>query len=112
MQALDSTFAALADPTRRAILARLADGEACVNDFVGAFGLTQPGITKHVQTLERAGLVVRRKDRQRRPIRLRPEALTEAANWIDFYRRFFDGTLDRLEAHLKSAPPNAEESPR
>ncbi len=104
MTPLDTTFAALADPIRRSMLAQLSLGEACVNDFVDRFGLSQPAITKHVQALERAGLVTRRQDRQRRPIRLRGEAMREAAEWIEFYKSFWDDSLDRLEAHLQETP--------
>ncbi len=102
MTHLDTTFAALSDPIRRSMLAQLSLGEACVNDFVDRFGLSQPAITKHVQALERAGLVTRRKERQRRPIRLSGEAMREAAQWLDFYRQFWDESFDRLEAHLQN----------
>ena len=111
MESLDTTFSALSDPTRRAILARLSGGEACVSDFVDTLHLSQPAITKHVQALERAGLVARRRDRQRRPIRLRVEAMREAANWFDFYRRFWDESLDRLAVHLESHERRQKETP-
>jgi len=99
--ALDRTFSALADPTRRAILAKLAEGEACVTDLTAPLKLTQSAVTKHVQALERAGLVARRRDRQRRPLRLAPAPLRAAADWIDFYRRFWVESLDRLDEHLR-----------
>jgi DNA-binding transcriptional ArsR family regulator len=102
MNPLDTTFSALSDPIRRSMLAQLSLGEACVNDFVDRFGLSQPAITKHVQALERAGLVTRRQDRQRRPIRLRGEGIRDAAQWLDFYKKFWDESFDRLEAHLQS----------
>ena len=110
MNLLNATFAALADPIRRSMLAQLSLGEACVNDLVDRFGLSQPAITKHVQALERAGLVTRRQDRQRRPIRLRGEAMREAAEWLEFYKKFWDDSLDRLEAHLQES--QGKETPR
>lgn len=96
--ALDATFAALADPTRRAILARLMQGEASVNDLVVPFHLSQPTITRHIQVLERAGLVERRKHAQFRPCRLNAERLGEAWNWLGGYREHWERSLDRLEA--------------
>ena len=97
---LDRVFAALADPTRRAILARLAAGEATVNELVAPFGLSQPTISKHLKVLERSGLVSRRRDAQFRPVRLNPAPLAEVAEWLGDYRRFWEESLDRLEQHV------------
>jgi DNA-binding transcriptional ArsR family regulator len=99
---LSTTFAALADPTRRAILARLATGEASVNELLAPFDLSQPAISKHLKVLERAGLIARRKSAQRRPCRLQPAALQQAADWIEHYRRFWSDSFDRLEDHLRA----------
>ncbi|WP_133909293.1 ArsR/SmtB family transcription factor [Actinophytocola oryzae] len=94
---LDATFAALADPTRRAILARLARGEASVKELAEPFAMTQPAISKHLKVLERAGLVERGKDAQRRPCRLVAEPMRDAAGWLGDYRRFWTESYDRLE---------------
>jgi DNA-binding transcriptional ArsR family regulator len=104
MPAADLTqlFAALADPTRRAILARLAEGEAPVKELVEPFGLSGPAITKHLKVLERAGLISRSRDGQQRPFRLEPRGLEPAAEWIDQYRAMWEAQLDRLGAYLKS----------
>jgi DNA-binding transcriptional ArsR family regulator len=110
MEYLDLVFSALADPTRRAILARLAEGEATVNELVAPFGLRQPTISKHLKVLERAGLVTRGKDAQRRPVRLRAQPLGEAANWIGGYRQFWESSLDRLDEYVKTLRPE-ENSP-
>jgi DNA-binding transcriptional ArsR family regulator len=99
---LDLTFAALADPTRRAILARLAEGEASVNQLVEPFNLSQPAISKHLKVLERAGLVSRGREAQFRPCRLNAAPLEEATQWLDDYRAFWEGSLDRLEKFVKS----------
>ncbi|MFO1012697.1 MAG: metalloregulator ArsR/SmtB family transcription factor [Caulobacteraceae bacterium] len=100
--ALDKVFSALADPTRRAILARLASGEQTVNDLVAPFGLSQPSISKHLKVLEGAGLVSRGKLAQTRPVRLNAAAMAKASGWLDDYRRFWEGNLDRLEAYAKT----------
>jgi DNA-binding transcriptional ArsR family regulator len=100
-QQLDQVFAALADPTRRAILARLADGEATVSELVAPFRLSQPTISKHLKVLEKAGLVSRGRDAQFRPVRLEAAPLAGAAAWIGDYRRFWDESLDRLDAYVK-----------
>lgn len=100
-QKLDATFAALADPTRRAILARLAAGEASVNELVVPFSLSQPAISKHLQVLERAGLISRSRAAQRRPCRLEPQALKEAAEWIEHYKSFWTASFDRLDDYLR-----------
>ena len=99
---LDATFAALADPTRRAILARLADGEATVNELAEPFDMSQPAISKHLKVLERAGLISRSRDAQRRPRRLEPLPLTEATDWIERYRKIWEANYQRLDALLRS----------
>jgi DNA-binding transcriptional ArsR family regulator len=98
---LDATFAALADPTRRAILARLASGEASVTELAGPFKMTQPAISKHLKVLERAGLISRGRDAQRRPRRLEAKPLAEATVWLERYRRFWEGNYRRLDALLE-----------
>ena len=97
---LDATFAALADPTRRAILARLASGEASVAELADPFSMTQPAISKHLKVLERAGLISRSRDAQRRPRRLEPKPLAAATKWLEDYRRFWEGSFQRLDALL------------
>jgi DNA-binding transcriptional ArsR family regulator len=98
---LDATFAALADPTRRAILARLASGEASVTELAEPFKMTQPAISKHLKVLERAGLISRGRDAQRRPRRLEAKPLAEATVWLERYRRFWEGNYRRLDALLE-----------
>jgi DNA-binding transcriptional ArsR family regulator len=97
---LDATFAALADPTRRAILARLASGEASVAELAEPFAMSQPAISKHLKVLERAGLVSRSRDKQRRPSRLEAKPLAEATVWLENYRRFWEASFQRLDAVL------------
>jgi DNA-binding transcriptional ArsR family regulator len=97
---LDATFAALADPTRRAILARLAGGEASVMELAEPFAMTQPAISKHLKVLERAGLISRGRDAQRRPCRIEARALAEAERWLEDYRRFWEGSFQRLDVLL------------
>ena len=97
---LDATFAALADPTRRAILARLAQGEASVTELAEPFAMTQPAVSKHLKVLERAGLVSRRRDAQRRPCRLEARPLRDATRWLEDYRRFWAQTYQRLDGLL------------
>jgi DNA-binding transcriptional ArsR family regulator len=97
---LDATFAALADPTRRAILARLASGEATVNELAEPFSMSQPAISKHLKVLERAGLISRGRDAQRRPRRLEAQPLAEASAWLERYREFWEGNVQRLDALL------------
>jgi DNA-binding transcriptional ArsR family regulator len=97
---LDATFAALADPTRRAILARLADGEASVGELAEPFAMSQPAISKHLKVLERAGLVARGRDAQRRPRRIEGQPLAEASAWLERYRQFWEGNFQRLDALL------------
>ena len=94
---LDRVFSALADPTRRAILARLSQGEATVNELVQPFALSQPAISKHLKVLEGAGLVARGRNAQFRPVRLDPAPLAEAARWLGDYRKFWDQSFDRLD---------------
>lgn len=109
-QQMDRVFGALADPTRRAILARLADGEATVNELVAPFDLSQPTISKHLKVLEGAGLVSRGRAAQTRPVRLNAKPLAEAARWIGDYRRFWDESLDQLEAYVKDLQAKGEAS--
>src|ERR1035437_9525795 len=97
---LDSTFAALADPTRRAILARLAQGEASVTDLAEPFAMSQPAISKHLKVLERAGLISRGQDAQRRPRRLEARPLRDATQWLENYRQFWEAQFRRLDALL------------
>ncbi len=97
---LDAAFAALADPTRRAILARLASGEASVTELAKPFNLSQPAISKHLRVLERAGLISRGRDAQRRPCRIEPKALAQVTGWLERYRQFWEGTFQRLDALL------------
>jgi DNA-binding transcriptional ArsR family regulator len=98
---LDTTFAALADPTRRAILARLASGEASVTELAEPFEMTLPAISKHLKVLERAGLISRGRVAQSRPCRLEAAPLREAADWVGHYRQFWEGSFDRLEGYLR-----------
>jgi DNA-binding transcriptional ArsR family regulator len=97
---LDTTFAALADPTRRAILARLASGEASVTELARPFAMSQPAISKHLKVLERAGLISRGRIAQRRPCRIEARPLAEASGWLEGYRRFWEGNFQRLDALL------------
>src|SRR5215208_110492 len=97
---LDVTFAALADPTRRAILARLAAGELSVTELAKPFAMTQPAISKHIRVLERAGLVTRGRDAQRRPVRLEAQPLAEATAWLERYRQFWEQRFDRMAEQL------------
>lgn len=97
---LSSTFAALADPTRRAILARLANGEATVKELAAPFAMSGPAVSKHLRVLERAGLVARGRAAQWRPRRLKPEPLREVTEWAEQYRQFWDANYARLDAYL------------
>jgi DNA-binding transcriptional ArsR family regulator len=99
-QRLDATFAALADPTRRAILARLASSEASVTELAKPFAMTQPAISKHLKVLERAGLISCGRDAQRRPRRLRAKPLAEATGWLEGYRQFWEDRFQHLDALL------------
>ena len=98
---LDATFTALADPTRRAIVARLARGDATVNELAAPFDMTLPGISKHLKVLERCGLISRTRRAQFRPCHLEGEVLDTAVEWIEEYRRVWDERFDKLEAHLR-----------
>ena len=98
---LDRTFAALSDPTRRAILARLAQGEATVTEVAAPFAVSLPAISKHLKVLERAGLISRGRDAQWRPCRLKAAPLEGAADWLEHYRHFWESSLDRLDIHLR-----------
>jgi DNA-binding transcriptional ArsR family regulator len=98
---LSAIFGALADPTRRAILARLAEGEATVNELAEPFDMTLPAVSKHLKVLERAGLISRGREAQWRPCRLEAESLREASDWVDRYRRFWESSYDKLDAHLQ-----------
>jgi DNA-binding transcriptional ArsR family regulator len=101
-QRLDATFAALADPTRRAILARLATGEASVLELAEPFAMSQPAISKHLKVLERAGLISRGRDAQRRPCRIEGKPLAEANVWLERYRRFWETSFDNLDGLLET----------
>ncbi len=97
---LSTTYAALADPTRRAILARLAAGEATVGELAEPFAMSLPAVSKHLKVLERAGLIARRRKAQWRPCRIAAGPLKDAAQWLEHYRRFWDDSFDRLEEYL------------
>ena len=108
---LDTTFSALADPTRRAILARLALGETSVTELAKPFAMSLPGVSKHLKVLERAGLIARGREAQWRPCRIAPQALKDIDDWLEHYRRFFEESFDRLDAYLKvlqAKPPKAK----
>ena len=98
---LDAVFAALADPTRRAILSRLASGEASVNELAEPFEMSQPAVSKHLKVLERAGLVERDIDRQRRPARLKAEPMAAAVRWLEEFQRFWTSSFDELDGLLE-----------
>ncbi|MGA9949123.1 MAG: metalloregulator ArsR/SmtB family transcription factor [Xanthobacteraceae bacterium] len=105
---LDATCSALADPTRRAILARLSLGETSVTELAEPFDMSLPAVSKHLKVLERAGLITRGREAQWRPCRIEPKALKDIDDWLGDYRRFFEGSLDRLDDYLKTL--KAEES--
>jgi len=98
---LSTTFAAVADPTRRAILARLASGDATVNELAAPFSISLPAISRHLKVLERASLIVRAREGRHRPCRLNPAALEDASAWLAFHLRFWNDSLDRLAEHLR-----------
>jgi DNA-binding transcriptional ArsR family regulator len=98
---LSATFAALADPTRRAILARLASGETSVTELAGPFDMSLPAVSKHLKVLERAGLILRGREAQWRPCRIEPRALKEVDDWLERYRRFWEQSFDRLDDYLR-----------
>ena len=112
---LDATFAALADPTRRAILRRLTTDDVSVTGLCKPFAMSQPAISKHLRVLERAGLISRRRDAQRRPCRLKAKPLAEATDWLELYRQFWEGGFERLDAlleELKAREPKRERAKR
>jgi DNA-binding transcriptional ArsR family regulator len=109
---LDATFAALADPTRRAILARLASGEASVMELAKPFRISQPAISKHLRVLERAGLISRGRDAQRRPRRLEAQPLAEASSWLERYRQFWGKRFQRLDALLEAMQASEKKARR
>jgi len=114
-QRLDAVFAALADPTRRALLARLTTGTASVTELAAPFAMSQPAISKHLKVLERAGLVSRARDAQRRPVAVEPKPLIEAAGWLDSYQRTLERRFEQLDAlleQLQQARPAATTSRR
>ncbi len=109
---LDATFAALADPTRRAILARLAKGETSVMELAEPFAMSQPAISKHLKVLESAGLISRGRDAQRRPRRLESRPLKEATQWLENYRQFWEAQFGRLDALLKEMQAGGQKTKR
>jgi DNA-binding transcriptional ArsR family regulator len=106
---LSAVFGALADPTRRAILVRLAEGEATVNELAEPFAMTLPAVSKHLKVLERAGLISRGREAQWRPCRLETDSLREASEWVDRYRRFWESSYDKLDAHLQRLMRGADQ---
>jgi DNA-binding transcriptional ArsR family regulator len=106
---LDAVFGALADPTRRAILARLAAREVTVNELAEPFAMSQPAVSKHLKVLERAGLIARGRDAQRRPCRLQAEPLKTVADWVAHYEHFWTESFDRLDEYLKTLQPEEEQ---
>ena len=106
---LSPVFAALADPTRRAILARLSSGETSVTELAGPFKMSLPAISKHLKVLERAGLITRTREAQWRPCKLDAGPLKEAANWVEHYRHFWEASLDRLDEYLKELQQKQKE---
>jgi DNA-binding transcriptional ArsR family regulator len=109
---LSSKFAALADPTRRAILARLALGETSVTELAEPFAMSMPAVSKHLKVLERAGLIARGRDAQWRPCRIEPQALKDVDDWLEEYRRLWEARLDRLEAYLQEVQAKEKEKKR
>jgi DNA-binding transcriptional ArsR family regulator len=108
---LSAAFSALADPTRRAILARLAQGEAAVGELAAPFSMSQPAISKHLKVLERAGLISRGRNAQWRPCRLEAAPMREIAGWLDAYRRFWESGFERLDAYLKELQKGDPDAP-
>jgi DNA-binding transcriptional ArsR family regulator len=109
---LSATFAALADPTRRAILGRLARGEASVNELAAPFRISLPAVSKHLKVLERAGLITRGREAQSRPCRLHATPLKDADEWIERYRQFWEASFDRLDEYLKVLQKKGKKSGR
>jgi DNA-binding transcriptional ArsR family regulator len=110
--ALSSTFSALADPTRRAILARLVSGEATVTELAEPFDMSLPAVSKHLKVLERAGLIARGREAQWRPCRLEAGRLREVADWVEHYRRFWEESFDRLDDYLRELQGEREKTPK
>jgi DNA-binding transcriptional ArsR family regulator len=110
--ALSQTFAALADPTRRAILARLAQGEATVTELARPFDMSLPGVSKHLRVLRDAGLIAQGRDAQWRPCRLEPDRLRDVAIWVEQYRRLWEERFDRLDVYLRELQQQEEERSR
>ena len=109
---LSATFAALADPTRRAILARLASGERSVTDLAQPFAMSLPAVSKHLKVLQKAHLIERSRDAQWRPCKLAPEPLKDVSSWLEPYRRHWEESLDRLEDYLKELQENSKDEPQ
>jgi DNA-binding transcriptional ArsR family regulator len=109
---LDTAFAALSDPTRRAILARLALGETSVTELAKPFAMSLPAVSKHLKVLERAGLIARGREAQWRPCRIEPRALKNIDDWLNHYRRFFDESFDRLDAYLQKVQAQGHDKAR
>ena len=109
---LSTTFSALADPTRRAILARLSKGEASVNDLAAPFKMSLPAVSKHLKVLERAGLILRGRDAQWRPCKLNAAPMKQATGWLEEYRRYWEESFDRLEDYLKTLEEKETENDR
>jgi DNA-binding transcriptional ArsR family regulator len=109
LDALSTTLSALADPTRRAILARLAKGDTSVTELAEPFAMSLPAVSKHLKVLERAGLIERGREAQWRPCRLAPEPLKEVASWVDQYRLHWEERLDRLDKYLKTIQPKKDD---
>ncbi len=109
---LSAALSALADPTRRAILARLAQGDASVGELAAPFSISQPAISKHLKVLERAGLISRGREAQWRPCRLEAAPMREIAGWLETYRRYWEGSFDRLDAYLKDLQKGDPDAPR
>ena len=107
---LSTTFAALADPTRRAILARLVSGECSVTELAEPFDMSMPAVSKHLRVLERAGLIVQRRDAQWRPCRIEAGPLKEVADWAEHYRQLWEGRLDRLDRYLQQVKTKEEKN--
>ncbi|MDZ4114114.1 MAG: metalloregulator ArsR/SmtB family transcription factor [Brevundimonas sp.] len=109
---LSAQFAALADPTRRAILARLCEGEATVNELAEPFDMSLPAVSKHLKVLEKAGLISRSREAQWRPAKLEPMALKGVADWLEHYRRYWDASFDRLDSYLRNLQKGKDDGPR
>jgi|TARA_R100000149_G_scaffold66473_1_gene45951 DNA-binding transcriptional ArsR family regulator len=109
---LSAKFAALADPTRRAILARLCEGEASVNELAEPFDMSLPAVSKHLKVLEKAGLISRSREAQWRPAKLEPMALKGVADWLEHYRRYWDASFDRLDSYLRNLQKGKDDGQR